>query len=313
MRYSGGGTTVMQQLLMDVSGKAFPQLVRETVLEPAGMNDSTYEQPLPVRRAAQAASGHHAGGDVVKGRWHVYPEMAAAGLWTTPTDLARFAVEIAWARNGKSKLLSADTARQMLAPQIEETTLGFFTSKHNLRQFGHGGANQGFQALLIAFADTGQGAAIMTNSDNGGRLAGMLADRLAAEFGWNYARSKPSIALAMLPLVTKRGAAAAISAYHQLKRDKPDTWLFDEYQLNSAGLHFARVGRHADAIAMLELNAKIFPDSWRSWCNLGESYAAAGDTARGIAAYEKCLTINPQHPSAPGRLAKLRAETPARR
>src|SRR5713226_9994448 len=92
--YSGGGITIEQQLMVDVTGKAFPALMRELVLDKVGMAGSSYEQPLPPARAAMTASGTYADGRVVHGRWHIYPEMAAAGLWTTPTDLSKFAIKL---------------------------------------------------------------------------------------------------------------------------------------------------------------------------------------------------------------------------
>src|SRR5690606_15918553 len=93
-RYSGGGSTVAQLLMQDVSGRDFPALIREYVLAPAGMVHSGYEQPLPASRAAAAATGHRANGTPVSGKWHTYPEMFAAGLWTTPSDLARLALQM---------------------------------------------------------------------------------------------------------------------------------------------------------------------------------------------------------------------------
>src|SRR6202008_2867755 len=97
-RYSGGGVTIEQQVMMDVTGKAFPALMKETVLDKIGMSDSSYEQPLPEAWAARTPTGTYQDGKPVHGKWHVYPEMAAAGLWTTPGDLAKFAIEIALAR-----------------------------------------------------------------------------------------------------------------------------------------------------------------------------------------------------------------------
>jgi len=93
-RYSGGGYTVMQLLLADVSGRPFEELVADSVLGPFGMASSTYQNPLPADFHQLAATGHHPGQRPVAGGWHVYPEMAAAGLWTTASDLARFAIGI---------------------------------------------------------------------------------------------------------------------------------------------------------------------------------------------------------------------------
>src|SRR6185369_11936721 len=93
-RYSGGGTTITQLTLMDIEKKPYPQIAQETVLGPLGMTHSTYSQPLPDDIRKQAASGHRQDGKPVEGKIHVYPEMAPAGLWTTPTDLATFAIEV---------------------------------------------------------------------------------------------------------------------------------------------------------------------------------------------------------------------------
>src|SRR5437764_1929916 len=148
-RYSGGGVTIEQQLMMDVTGKEFPALTKEMVLDKIGMSDSSYAQPLPAAWASRTAEGAYASGKPVHGRWHIYPEMAAAGLWTTPSDLAKFAIEIALSKHGKSnRVLSEEMTRQMLTPVLEEAALGFFLEKDNPGQFGHGGADEGFQALL---------------------------------------------------------------------------------------------------------------------------------------------------------------------
>src|ERR1043166_7275031 len=186
-RYSGGGVTIEQQLMIDVTGKPFPALMRELVLDKIGMSDSSYEQPLPADRAAMSAGGTQMDGKPVHGKWHIYPEMAAAGLWTTPTDLAKFAIEIALSKQGKSnRVLSEKMTREMLTPVLDQAGLGLFMEKDNPGQFGHNGADEGFQALLTMNADTGNGAALMANSDNGISVMISLLRRVAKEYAWNY-------------------------------------------------------------------------------------------------------------------------------
>jgi CubicO group peptidase (beta-lactamase class C family) len=185
-RYSGGGTTVMQQLLVDVTGKPFPALMQELVLGPAGMKSSTYEQPLPTARSAEAARAHGRDGSPIPGGWHVYPEMAPAGLWTTPTDLATWALAITDARAGRSTtLLSQGMTSQMLTAQKGEIGLGPFVggSGRNFH-FGHGGANEGFHSELVMYPELGLGAAVMTNGDGGPLLIREVLRSLAAEYGW---------------------------------------------------------------------------------------------------------------------------------
>jgi len=184
-RYSGGGYTVMQQLLVDVAGKPFPEIVREKVLEPAGMSLSTYQQPFPEARFPEAASAYGPDGSRIEGKWHTYPEMAAAGLWTTPSDLARFAMAIQRSRAGQpGALLSQDMARQMLEPSLNNHGLGPAIEGDGSR-FGHGGSNAGFRCSFTASIDGGWGMAVMTNGARGGQLARLVMMTVAKSYGWD--------------------------------------------------------------------------------------------------------------------------------
>jgi CubicO group peptidase (beta-lactamase class C family) len=199
-RYSGGAVLIEQQLMIEVTGKPFPQIMRETVFAKIGMNDSTYEQPLPPRRAATAASGTYANGKSVDGKWHVYPEMAAAGLWTTPSDLAKLAIDVALSKRGQSnRVLKQSMAAEMLKaqmPRVEEIALG--NAQHRDRMglgfflgdetrpdlFGHIGDDEGFQAMMMMFADSGKGAVVMANSQHGIMLGDFLLEQIAKEYSW---------------------------------------------------------------------------------------------------------------------------------
>ena len=199
-RYSGGAVLIEQQLMIDVTGKPFPQIMRETVFDKLGMNDSTYEQPLPPGRAATAASGTYANGKSVEGKWHVYPEMAAAGLWTTPSDLAKLAIDVALSKRGQSnRVLKQNMAAEMLKaqmPRVDEIALG--NAQHRDRMglgfflgdetrpdlFGHIGDDEGFQAMMMMFADSGKGAVVMANSQHGIMLGDFLLEQIAKEYSW---------------------------------------------------------------------------------------------------------------------------------
>ncbi len=185
-RYSGGGYSVLQQLLIDVTGKPFPALMKELVLGPLGAH-STYEQPLPSSLWAVAATGHRAGGKPVAGKWHVYPEMAAAGLWTTPGDLARFAIEIQLALAGKSeKLLSQKMTRELLTRRMDDVGLGLFLSGvDKSARFGHGGWDEGFVSEMVAYQQGGLGAVVMSNADVGGSgINPEILRSIAREYAW---------------------------------------------------------------------------------------------------------------------------------
>ena len=184
--YSGGGYVIMQLLLTEIVDKPFPQIMHDLVLNPVGMTRSTYQQPLPEDLRPSAATPYLGDGQPVKGGAHTYPEMAPAGLWTTPSDLARVAIEVQNEYAGKStKILSQEMARQMLTRQKNDSGLGFGLGNEgaNLR-FGHGGANEGYRCNLQAYAESGQGVAIMTNSDSGDLLASEYLRAVAKEYSW---------------------------------------------------------------------------------------------------------------------------------
>lgn len=189
VRYSGGGTTIVQQAIVDVRGAPYANVLQKLVLGPMGMADSTFAQPLPSDRRAQAASGHRPDGSVVVGKWHTYPEQAAAGLWTTPSDLARFVIAVQQAANGQPSVLSAEVAQQLTQP-VQGTTadgvaLGTFLAEdRGVAQFAHGGANEGFRAQMMGAVDGSHGLVIMTNSDRGSVLFDEIIRTLSARDGW---------------------------------------------------------------------------------------------------------------------------------
>jgi CubicO group peptidase (beta-lactamase class C family) len=185
-RYSGGGTTIAQLAITDIEKKPYPQIAEETVLKPLGMTHSTYQQPLPDDWRKQAATGYRQNGQEVEGKIHVYPEMAAAGLWTTPTDLCKFAIEVQLSLAGKSnKVLSKEMVTRMVTPVLPDAPgLGFFVEKHgNAVYFGHGGADEGFRAGLLVSRDKGYGVAVMVNSDNGA-IINEIFRSVAREYQW---------------------------------------------------------------------------------------------------------------------------------
>jgi len=191
-RYSGGGTLIAQQAVTDRLGKPFPQIMRELVLEPLGMADSSFEQPLPAAWRSRAATGHPYKGYPLPGRYHVYPEMAAAGLWTTPSDLARVGVELMRAVDGRpSAVLSRETAQAMLQPQHAGSGEGYrpaigfhLDGEEQGRYFYHSGWNEGFVAHAQFFPSSGQGAVLMLNSNEGNDLMFDIGSAIRREFGW---------------------------------------------------------------------------------------------------------------------------------
>lgn len=380
-RYSGGGYTIAQLAMMDATGQTFPALLADQVLRPLGMTASTYEQPLPEARVAEAAAGYRADGTPVPGKRHVYPEMAAAGLWTTPTDLARFALAVQKMLRGEKGPLSKVTVENMLTRRREDYGLGFgLEDKGGSTYFTHGGSNEGFQTLLYADESRGYGAVLMTNSDAGHRLIPEILRAIASEYNWEgyekgaiplaklspedlalfagrYKLGSDSVvsiqpkdgrleasvtfegAFELLPVSRtgfvrrdeetrytfgrradggaelRIGAGSnlrvaprispgnrvpgedleagrledALSGYQRLRAADPADPAVAETRLNELGYGFLQKKQPAKAMAILQLNTQLYPDSANTWDSLGEATEAAGDTAGAIVLYRKAL------------------------
>ncbi len=186
-KYSGGGFTILQQLMIDVTNKPFEDYFEQKIFSEVGMKRSFFQQPLPVQLHDNAAAGHRGNGEPVRGNWHVYPEKAAAGLWTTPTDLALLAIALQKAASGNSKqVIQPETAQTLFTNYKNNWGLGFsLVEGEERRWFTHGGANQGYRCTLLASIDGGPGVVIMTNGNNGDRLYTEILRSLSQEYDWD--------------------------------------------------------------------------------------------------------------------------------
>lgn len=192
-KYSGGAVSIQELALTDAMGQPLADLARDWVLNPIGMTNSTFAQPLPAARETQAARAHNRTGARMDAPWHVYPERAAAGLWTTPTDLAKFLIEVQTtlvpsAPKAQSKgVLTKTMMLEMVTPVgVGPFAVGFTVQKLGEGwYFSHGGSNWGFQCDMIAHRVKGYGVVIMTNGDNGGALVQALRSRIQQAYQWD--------------------------------------------------------------------------------------------------------------------------------
>lgn len=186
VQYSGGGTTITEKIVMDISGQEYEVYMQKQVLQPLGMNGSFYSQPPPPGAFAQLATAYHANGKPVKGKFHIYPEQAAAGLWTNPTDLAKYIIETQLSLLGRSnKVLSKEMTLTMLTPYVDKAAaMGvFIETKGNEKYFSHGGANEGFRCHYYGSLENGNGIIVMVNSNNGNIIPEII-NSVSKVYGW---------------------------------------------------------------------------------------------------------------------------------
>lgn len=215
-RYSGGGSLIVQQLVVDLAERPFPAAMAELVFAPLGLTHSTFEVPMPAALFARTARAHDYDQTVLPER--VYPEAAPAGLWTTPSDLARFAIEIQLGLQGRSKLVSAALAQRMTTPVAPigvpdvSTGMGTFVERHgDTVYFGHDGLNDGFLSVLRATTTGGEGAVVMSNGAGSAKLILEILRSIAVEYKWG-GWLKPPIKPAHLAPAQLRALAGRYAA-----------------------------------------------------------------------------------------------------
>lgn len=311
-RYSGGGTTIVQQALQDVSGQPFAVLMRETLLEPLGLTGSTYQQPLPLKRLGESSAGHLANGQPIAGKRHTYPEQAAAGLWTTAGDLARFAVAIQRSARGDSgAFLSQASAQRMLTQVAAPGGIGFMVDIPKPGYFSHSGGNEGFRCILIAHKEKGYGAVVMTNSDGGRELASELIRSIAREYGWEGLPEEVLKPLAVseerlnalagrwrvgadsvVALRARNGRLAGVTAlepHFELIPIGPDTFVRTDRKVRY------RFSGQGEALRLvLEEDGKETPVPRQGARQAPSELLAAGETRAAHRAYRRALKANPK-------------------
>lgn len=191
-RYSGGGYSIMEKVVEDVSGLSLDQYLSKNVLLPMGMNNSTYEQPISTKWQKNISAAYNRKGQLIKGLWNNYPEQAAAGLWTTPSDLAKYCLEIQEIAKGeKGGLLTKSTVEKMLTKHKNDWGLGpALRGEGTELIFGHGGKNAGFTNDMKARAYHGNAIIVMTNADNGSELITEIMNAISMQYGWTFSEPR---------------------------------------------------------------------------------------------------------------------------
>lgn len=184
--YSGGGYTIAQLWAETVTGEPFDRIMDRLVLEPLGMDHSTFRQEPPERvKDENRARAFFSTGNPVEGGWHLYPEMAAAGLWTTPSDYLRFVSALMAGVNGRDQGLAPDIARAMTTPVASDYGLGIGIREIDSRQrLTHSGSNRGYRSNVLAYPDSGDGVVVMTNAAAGWPMVGDIGRTANVVYGW---------------------------------------------------------------------------------------------------------------------------------
>lgn len=308
-RYSGGGFTLLQLLVEEVTGRAFADYMRDEVLRPLGMESSDYEI-TPEIAAGSSLAFDRFGEPTPSPR---FTALAAAGLHTTLEDLATFAVA---ALEGPADeppgrgILDPETVALMTTPvPVSDGSYGLGYGVESLGEelvmVGHNGANRGWHAAFLIVPETGSGFVVVTNGSNGWPVHRQIrCDWIEEQTGTRPRCEKP-IGTYLIAVLLDGDGEAAVRRYRALKRESPEEYHFDEWELNGLGYELLSRDRIEDAIEIFELNVEEYPQASNPFDSLGEAYMIAGETERAIQSYRKSLELDPANENAARKLEEL--------
>lgn len=294
--YSGGGTTISQLILENTTGEKYEDYMLKNVLIPLRMSNSSYNQS-PSKDKENLLATAYENGKEVKGKYHIYPEKAAAGLWTNPTDLANYIIETQLSLLGKSnKILS----KEMSEKRLENNFGVFLNDFQGTKYFIHDGKNQGFISVCIGSLEDGNGAVVMTNGSNM-KLIYEIVNSIASLNHWkNFPIESQSDPISLtIKKVAEKNIDKGIELYKKLKKTKPNDYNFsNEDELNSLGYEFLQNNKIDSAIKIFSLNVSEFPNSANVYDSRGEAYFNKKEYELSKTDYQKVLDLEPGNQNA---------------
>ncbi|WP_415327926.1 serine hydrolase [Chryseobacterium sp. MMS23-Vi53] len=302
-QYSGGGTTITQLILENTTGEKYEDYMLNNVLIPLQMNESSFNQP-PSKDKENLLATAYINGNEVKGKYHIYPEKAAAGLWTNPTDLAGYIIETQLSLLGKSnKILT----KEMSVKRIENNLGVFLNDFKGTKYFSHSGGNEGFVCYYIGSIEDGNGLAVMTNGNNFKLIDEILLSIASLNHWKNYPvePQKESIGLTIRKECLKN-IDKGIALYRDLKKNKPNNYNFsNENELNELGYQFLRDHQLDAALKIFSLNVSEFPTSGNVYDSRGEAYFNKKEYSLSKSDYQKSLELDPTNQNAKEMILKI--------
>lgn len=303
-KYSGGGYTILQLIIEEVTGQKFEDYMQAQILDPLGMTNSSYK--IDDKIMAASASEYDRFGELID--FELFTAQAAAGLHTTIEDFTRFAFACLYRMEDHGKynpVLSTDIVQQMMEPVPEANGrfgygLGYMTEAipgTSVVLGGHRGANTGWHAIFNVDSETNDGFIMVTNGGSGQNIYNPIF------FDWvlwktgvpleDWHNAKPSIASKLKSIIDSTGIDDIAAIYTTLKENQPDKYNFSEDQLNQLGYHYMTKDDLEKAIAIFKLNVDAFPNAFNVYDSYGEALLKQGAREQAIENYKKSVKLNP--------------------
>jgi len=301
-KYSGGGFSILQLIIEEVTGQKFEDYMQKEILDPLGMTQSSYTIDNNILKAS--SQEHNNFGEVID--FELFTAQAAAGLHTTIIDFTKFAQASLYAHENNKKhqqVLSADYLKQMMEPAPASDGrygLGYQVDSiqgTSMTLRGHGGANTGWHAFLRVNPVTNDGFIMITNGGAGHNIyRQVFCDWIYWKTGeslGNRCNILPSVANKLKQIIDDKGIDTIESDYTALKKNQSNKYNFSEDQLNQLGYHYLNTDKVDHAIAIFKVNVNAFRNSSNVYDSYGEALLKSGEKEKAIENYLKSVELNP--------------------
>ena len=316
-KYSGGGYTILQLIVEEVTGQKFDDYMQVQILNPLGMKSSSYKIDKTI--LANSSLEYDNFGEQID--FELFTAQAAAGLHTTIEDFTRFAYASLFDyKDNKTynNILKQKTIAEMLEPAVASNGsygLGYQVQNIPNTSFalkGHGGANSGWHAFFRVNPETNDGFIMITNGGSGHNIyRQVFCDWIQWKTGesmGNRCIIKPSIAAKLKAVIDSKGTSSIASAYNDFKTNNSDDYNFSEDMINDLGYYYMRRNELTNAMAVFKLNVEQFPESSNVYDSYGEVLLANGNKEEAITNYKKSVELNPANMNAVDILKNLGAD-----
>lgn len=317
-KYSGGGFSMLQLIIEEVTGQKFENYLQAEILNPLGMTNSSYT--IDDKIMSSSSQEHNNFGEVID--FELFTAQAAAGLHTTIEDFTIFAQASLYAgkKNKKSqKILSAKILENMMVPSPASNGrygLGYQVDSiqgTSMTLRGHGGANTGWHAFLRVNTTTNDGFIMVTNGGAGHNIYRQIfCDWIFWKTGksmGNRCNIRPSIANKLKQIVDSKGIDSIAAMYIGLKNNQANKYNFSEGQLNQLGYHYLGNEKIDYAVTIFKINVDAFPNSSNVYDSYGEALLKNGNKEKAIENYKKSVKLNPGNESGVKILKELGVNT----
>lgn len=311
-KYSGGGYSILQLIIEEVTKQKFEDFMLTEILHPLGMKNTSFT--IDDYIMSLSSREYNMFGEEID--FELFTAKAAAGLHTTIEDFSKLALASLHQNEKYSQnILSANYLEQMMKPASASNDsygLGYQVNsipKHSMILYGHGGANTGWRALFMVNPITNDGFIMFTNGGSGNKVYGQIIcewiNWVSQEELFDDCTTSPSVSKKIKQILDTKGVNDIKASFFDLKNNHSDNYNFSEDDLNELGYYYLSKNNIAFALAVFEINVEAFPNSFNVYDSYGEALLKHGEKKKAIENYKKSVELNPNHKHGINVLKKL--------